>query len=136
MAGIIEDMTPSFVDTASSLGDQRCLALSGFHGDRYRLARLPKIKHEDVSRFFDTYGGSLNKVPSVVPLGDGSYEIAVLDLHCTTLKDRLGKTLPKSDFHLNYNLFEPTDTDLQFWDYHTTKKLHQDWIFKRAIRTV
>ena len=60
--------------TAFSSADQRCLAPSSLQADQYGLVRLSEFEHEDVLRFFDTQERTL-KVPSVVPLSDGSYEI-------------------------------------------------------------
>lgn len=62
---------------------------------------------------FDTYAGGLREILSVVLIGDGSYEIVVLDSHCDTLRSRLNEFLPNSKFELNYDPAQPTELTWQ-----------------------
>jgi hypothetical protein len=89
-----------------------------------------------VKAFFDTHARELREVPSVVPLGDGSYEIVVLDSHCNTLRSRLNTLLPSSEFELEYDPAQPTDADLKTWDYESAKTLRKQWFVQRAIREI
>jgi hypothetical protein len=130
-------MTPSHIVAVSSLRDESHLSLPpGVYADEYRLIRLSKVEDRKISETLDARIGTVNEVPNIEELGDGSWEICILKSHRRTALDMLGKIFPGSDVDLDYNPLEPTANNLEFWDYDTAKKLRQQWFFQRAIRVI
>jgi len=77
----------------------------------------------------------VREVPSVEPVKDKLYEIAILDSHYDILRDRVNASLPNSEFELDYDPAQPTDADLQvLGNDERARKLRQQWFFQRAIR--
>ena len=133
------DITPSCTTAVSSLGNKSHSALPpGLHADQYTLVRLSEVEDEDgeVWEIFDTKIGTVHKVPSIEELGDGSWEMVVLQSHCRVLQDRLDKIFSGSNVDLNYDPVEPTASDLRFWDYDSAKKLRECSFFQRANRMI
>lgn len=128
------DTASSYIATAFSSEAHRRLAPSDVPLHRYELARLSKVEDKDVWPFFDTYAGGLREILSVVPIGDGSYEIVMLDSHCDTLRSRLNEFLPSSKFELNYDPAQPTEADLATWEYEQAKAVRKEWFSQRAMR--
>ncbi len=134
-----EDITFSYSVAVSSSGNKSHSASpSSLHADQYTLVRLSEIENEGekVWDFFDTKIGTMHEVTSIEELGDGSWEIIVLQSHCRALQDRLGKIFPDSNVDLNYDSVEPAASDLKFWNYDTTNKLREFCFSQRANRMI
>jgi hypothetical protein len=117
--------------------EESCLSPpSGFRTDQYTLIRLSKVEGRDVLNTLHERIGTVNEVPNIEELSDGSWEICILKSHCCTAQDTLSTIFPGSDVDLKYNPVEPTAKDLKIWDYDTAKELRQRWSFKRAVRIV
>ena len=134
------DITPSCSAAVSSPGDKSYPAPPpGLHPDQYTLVRLSEFEDEDgkVWGIFDTEIRKMHEVPSIEELGDGSWEMVVLQSHCRALQNRLGRIFPGSNVDLNYDPIEPTASDLKFWrGYDTAKKLRECWFSQRANRMI
>jgi hypothetical protein len=130
-----EDMTPSHIIAVSSSGDKNHLSPPpGLRADQYTLIRLSKVEDREMLETLDAKIGTVNEVPNIEELSDGSWEICILKSHRHSVQDKLGKMFPGSEVDLYYDPLEPTATDLKFWDYDTAKKLRQYWFSQRAIR--
>ncbi len=131
------DITPSCIFAVSSPGYKSHPApQSGLHADQYTLVRLSEVEDGKVWEIFDTEIGTTHEVPSIEKLDDGSWEMVVLQSHCSALQDRLGKIFPGSNVDLNYDPGEPAASDLEFWNYDTAKKLREHWFSQRANRMI
>jgi len=108
------DITPSCIFAVSSPGYKSHPApQSGLHADQYTLVRLSEVEDGKVWEIFDTEIGTTHEVPSIEKLDDGSWEMVVLQSHCSALQDRLGKIFPGSNVDLNYDPGEPAASDLE-----------------------
>jgi hypothetical protein len=68
-----EDMTPSHIVAVSSLGDESHLSLPpGVYADEYKLIRLSKVEDRKILETLDAIIGTVNEVPNIEELGDGS----------------------------------------------------------------
>jgi hypothetical protein len=132
------DITHTFeVPTMTRTTDEGCLSPPwGFRAAQYTLIRLSKVEGRKVLETLDKEIGTVNEVPHIEELSDGSWEICILKSHCHTAQDTLNTIFPGSDVDLNYNPVEPTANDLKIWDYDAAKRLRHHWCFKRAIRIV
>jgi Gti1/Pac2 family len=133
---ITQDITPSHICAISSGNESRLLPPPGLRGDQYTLIRLSKIKDEKILKTLDTKIGTVNEVPNIEELNDGSWEICILKSHRRTVKDTLGKIFPGSDVDLYYDPLIPTANDSEVWGYDKAKMLCKDWFFERAIKVV
>lgn len=116
----------------SSPGDSCRPAPPDLLVDDYTLARLSEVDDEDVWTVFDN-ACRLGEVPSIVPMGDGSYEIVILTSHHNTLPNRLNARLPLSEFEFeDCNPVRPTDADLETWDDESAKTLRKQWFFLKG----
>ncbi len=128
---------PSYIVAVSSSGDKCHLSPPpGLRADQYALIRLSKVEDRNVLKTLDTKIGTVNEVPSIEELTDGSLEICVLKSHRRTIQDTVDKMFSDPDLELYYDPLEPTANDLKFWDYETAKKLYQCRFFQRATRVV
>ena len=122
---------------AESRGDEGHLSPPpGLCADQYALIRLSKVVDKDTLESLDEKFGTVNEVPNMEELNDGSWEICVLKSHRGTVQDTLGKIFSDSNVELRYDPLEPTANDLVFWDYHTAKRLRRGWFFQRATRVM
>lgn len=128
-----DDTAASYVATTFPSEGHRRLALSDTSLGRYRLARLSKVEEQEMRSFFDAHGGGLREVPSVMRIGDGSYEIVLLNSHCDTLISRLDTLLPNSQFGLEYDPTQPTEADLTTGEYGRAKATREQGFFQRAV---
>ena len=102
----------------------------GLRADQYTLIRLSKVRDGNMLDTLDTKIGTVNEVPHIDELSNGSWEICILKSHRRTVQDKLGEVFPGSDVDVYYDPREPTANDLEFWDYNTAKKLRQYWFFR------
>ncbi len=132
-----EDMASSSIVAVCSLVDESRLSPSlGFRADQYTLIRLSKVEKRKILKTLDTQIGTVNEVPNIEELSDGSWEICTLKSHCRTVHDTLEKIFPNSDVDLHYNPHEPTANDVKIWGYNAAKKLCRCRCAKRSIRIV
>jgi hypothetical protein len=128
--------TPSFyIATATSPGAPHKFAPPEYPPTAYTLARLSKVDTDDVRTFFE-HGWRQMEVPSVVPLGDGSYELIVLTSDCHTLRNRLNAVIPGSEIELDYNPVHPSEADVKIWGVEMATGLHKQWFLERAIGAI
>ena len=128
---------PSYIVAVRSSEDEGYLSPPlGLRADEYVLIRLSKVEVRLALETLDTRSGTVNEVPNIEELNDGSLEICVLKSHRRTVRDTLSKIFPGSDVELDYNHLEPTANDLKFWNYDTVKTLYQCQFFQRATRVV
>ena len=80
--------------------------------------------------------GTLDEVPNIDKLSDGSWEVCTLISHCGVTQDRLRQILPGSTTDPWYDPQEPTAQDLKIWEYDSAKKLRREWFFQRAIGVI
>jgi Gti1/Pac2 family len=130
--GITEDMTPTSICAVSS--SRVLLPPPGLRGDQYTLIRLSGVEDENVLEKLDTKIGTVNEVPNIEKLNDGSWEICILKSHRRTVKDTLRRIFPGSNVDLYYDPLEPTANDSEIWGYDKAKTLCKEWFFERAIR--
>ena len=117
---------PSHIVAVASSGDEGQVSPPpGLRADQYALIRLSKVKGRNTVKTLDTRIGTVNEVPSIEELNDGSLEICILKSHRRTVQDTVDKMFSDSDVEHYYNPLEPTANDLKFWDYDTAKKLYQ-----------
>lgn len=135
-ANTTEDTVPSYFATAFSSGAHRRFAALNYPPCQYQFTRLSQIEDKDVWGFFNKNAGRVDEVPSIVLLGDGSYEIVVLSSHCNTLRSQLDAFLPGSELELEYDPTQPTDADLNEWGYLRAKTMSGEWFSERAWREI
>jgi len=130
-------MKPSHIVTVSSPSDKRYLSSPpDLRADHYTLIRLIDVADWSLLETLDTTIGTINEVPNIEELSDGSLEICVLKSYRFTAQGKLGKIFPDSDIELYYNPLEPTAKDVEVWSYDQAKKLHLQWLFERSLRIV
>jgi len=132
-----EDTMPSCIATVSSPRYGRHLAPPSSLGtNQYTLVRLSNAGDGNTLNILDTKIGTVNEVPSIEELNDGSWEMAVLKSYCPTLQAMLGKIFPGSDVDLNYDPTEPTVSEVENLGYNVAKTLCEYLFIKRAERMV
>ena len=72
---------------------------------------------------------SVTRLPSILELEDGSFELVV---HISVLENKLGTLLPGSTIDKQYNPFEPTAWAIKEYGYDIAKKLCREWLYGRA----
>ena len=107
----------------------------GLRADQYALIRLSKVNDRNVWTTLDTKIGTVNEVPNIEELNDGSLEICILKSHRRTVQETLGKIFPDSDVELDYDPLDPTANYLRFGD-DAAKRLYQCLFFERATRVI
>lgn len=87
-------------------------------------------------KILDTKIGTVNEVPSIEKLNDGSWEMVVLQPYGPTLQVILSKMFPGSDIDLNYDPTEPTVNEVKNLGYKMAKTICKDLFVRRAERMV
>lgn len=132
-----EDTRPSFIATVSSSRYGRHLApLSSLGTNQYTLVRLSNVGDGNILNILDTRIGTVDEVPSIEELNDGSWEMVVRKPYCPTLQAMLSKIFPDSDVDLNYDPTEPTVSEVDSLGYNLAKTLCKYLFIKRAERMV
>jgi hypothetical protein len=79
---------------------------------RYRLVRVGGIKGNTALNELDKFLGT--EVANVAGLNDGSFGMVVLRRYIPTLMDITSQNFPGSFVDLDYNPFQPTETDINY----------------------
>ena len=75
---------------------------------------------------------SVNNVPYIEELSDGSLEMVVLKSYCRSFRDQLGEIFYSSDVDISYNPVRPMANDVEALGYVNAKKVYEDWFVARA----
>lgn len=104
--------------------------------NQYTLVRLSKVGDGNILDILDGKIGTVDEVPSIEELCDGSWEMAVLESYCPTLQAMLGKIFPGSDVDLNYDPTEPTVSEVENFGPEKAKAVCKYLFIERAERMV
>ena len=104
--------------------------------NQYRFVRLSNAGDGSILEILDTKIGTINEVPSIEKLNDGSWEMVVLQSYCPTLQAILGKIFPGSDVDLHYDPTEPTVSEAENFGYKVAKTICRYLFINRAERMV
>ena len=102
----------------------------------YTLVRLSGVKHEETLQELDENIGSISEVASITQLNDGSWEILALKSYLPTLQRKLSDMYQSFTLDLEYDPFEPTQDDVEYWGLDRARDLYMAWLMKRVRKII
>ncbi|MCJ1387867.1 hypothetical protein MMC18_000710 [Xylographa bjoerkii] len=107
-------------------------ALAEVVDESYTLVRLSSVRHEERLQELDENIGGIPEVASITQLNDGSWEMLVRKPYLPTLQRKLSDLYQSSILDLEYDPFEPTQGDVEYWGLDCARDLYMVWLVKRA----
>ena len=102
----------------------------------YILIRLSNVEDGMAVDKLDDEHRNASEIASIERLGDGSWEICILESHRSILRDRLQEIFPRSHVDLDYKPLEPPADDLEDCEHDTVKRRHRLLFVQRATKLI
>lgn len=100
--------------------------------ESYKLVRLSSSKHGETLEKPDDTIGSISHIISIAPMNDGSWEMLVMKDYLAILRSKLGNKYQNFVLDVEYDPFEPTKDDVDYWGLDTARALCFEWFVDRA----
>jgi hypothetical protein len=102
----------------------------------YMLIRLSGLKHGKTLQKLDENVGRISKVASITQLNDGSWEMLILKFDFPILQRKLSDMYQSFTLDLEYDPFESTQDDAEYWGLDCARNLYIIWFMKRAKKII